>query len=120
MGWNSWNAFGGGNTEALTKAMADAMTELGLDRLGCQYLVLDDGCYRSERIDGKLANETVKFPHDFKSLADYIHAKGLNLVCIMILERIFAPGQRREPVDMKQRMPEMRDMCMPRISRRLD
>ena len=23
MGWNSWNAFGSGNTEALTKIMAD-------------------------------------------------------------------------------------------------
>ena len=77
MGWNSWNAFGSGNTEVLTRAMADAMTDLGLDRLGYQYLVLDDGCYRAERIDGRLANETVKFPHDFKRLADYIHAKGL-------------------------------------------
>ena len=28
MGWNSWNAFGSGNTEALTKAMADKFVEL--------------------------------------------------------------------------------------------
>ena len=34
MGWNSWNAFGSGNTEALTKAMADKFIELGLDKLG--------------------------------------------------------------------------------------
>ena len=49
MGWNSWNAFGSGNTETLTKIMADKIVELGLDKLGYQYLVLDDGCYKSER-----------------------------------------------------------------------
>ncbi len=77
MGWNSWNAFGSGNTEALTKIMADRFIELGLDKLGYEYLVLDDGCYKPERVDGKLSNEEVKFPSGFRALADYIHAKGL-------------------------------------------
>ena len=77
MGWNSWNAFGSGNTAALTRAMADKMVELGLDKLGYEYLVLDDGCYKQERVDGKLSNEEVKFPEGFRALADYIHAKGL-------------------------------------------
>ncbi len=77
MGWNSWNAFGSGNTEALTKIMADKIIELGLDKLGYKYLVLDDGCYKSEREDGKLANEPVKFPNGFRALSDYVHARGL-------------------------------------------
>ena len=77
MGWNSWNAFGSGNTEALTKDMADAVVDLGLDKLGYKYLVLDDGCYKPVRVDGKLSNEEGKFPDDFKVLSDYIHAKGL-------------------------------------------
>ncbi len=77
MGWNSWNAFGSGNTAALTRTMADKMVELGLDKLGYEYLVLDDGCYKQERIDGKLSNEEVKFPEGFRALADYIHARGL-------------------------------------------
>lgn len=77
MGWNSWNAFGSGNTEALTKAMADKMVELGLDKLGYSYCVLDDGCYKPEREDGKLVNEPNKFPSGFRALAEYIHAKGL-------------------------------------------
>lgn len=77
MGWNSWNAFGSGNTESLTRNMADALVNLELNQLGYQYVVLDDGCYKSERVDGKLSNETVKFPGDFRALADYIHAKGL-------------------------------------------
>ncbi len=77
MGWNSWNAFGSGNTEALTKVMADKIVELGLDKLGYKYVVLDDGCYKPERVGGVLSNEEVKFPGGFRSLADYIHGKGL-------------------------------------------
>ena len=77
MGWNSWNAFGSGNNEELTKTMADAIVDLGLADLGYKYLVLDDGCYKSERVDGLLSNETTKFPSGFKSLSDYVHSKGL-------------------------------------------
>ncbi len=77
MGWNSWNAFGSGNTEALTKAMAEKLVELGLDKLGYKYVVLDDGCYKPERVNGLLSNEEEKFPSGFKALADFIHSKGL-------------------------------------------
>ncbi len=77
MGWNSWNAFGCGNTEELTKTMVDCMIELGLDKLGYQYVVLDDGCYYEKRVDNKLKNEPIKFPNDFKVLSDYVHGKGL-------------------------------------------
>lgn len=77
MGWNSWNAFGSGNTEALTKDMADCIKNLELDKLGYSYVVLDDGCYKPERVNGLLSNEEVKFPSGFKALADYIHGKGL-------------------------------------------
>ena len=77
MGWNSWNAFGSKNSEELTKEMADAFIDLDLANLGYKYIVLDDGCYKSVRVDGLLSNETVKFPSGFKSLSDYIHDKGL-------------------------------------------
>ncbi|WP_026517945.1 glycoside hydrolase family 27 protein [Butyrivibrio sp. MC2021] len=77
MGWNSWNAFGSGNTEALTKAMADKFIELGLKDLGYEFIILDDGCYKNQRVDGLLSNEEVKFPGGFKALSDYIHEKGL-------------------------------------------
>ena len=77
MGWNSWNAFGSGNTEELTKAMADRIVELGLDKLGYQYVVLDDGCYGAERIDGHVEGDSVKFPGGFMAMSDYIHGKGL-------------------------------------------
>ena len=77
MGWNSWNAFGSQNNEELTKAMADAIINLGLAELGYSYIVLDDGCYQSYRINGKLTNDPEKFPSGFKALSDYIHNKGL-------------------------------------------
>ena len=77
MGWNSWNAFGSGNTEVLTRAMVDKMVELGLDKLGYQYVVLDDGCYKPERVDGKLTGEETRFPGGFKAISDYVHEKGL-------------------------------------------
>ncbi|MCR5093457.1 MAG: glycoside hydrolase family 27 protein [Lachnospiraceae bacterium] len=77
MGWNSWNAFGSSNSWELTKAQADRIKELGLDRLGYQYVVLDDGCYQSARKDGHLAAAEGKFPEDYAGIADYIHEKGL-------------------------------------------
>ena len=77
MGWNSWNAFGSGNTEALTKEIADSLLRLGLDKLGYRYVVLDDGCYFPERVDGKLTNDKEKFPSGFKALADHLHSMGL-------------------------------------------
>lgn len=77
MGWNSWNAFGSQNNEELTKAMADAIINLGLAELGYKYIVLDDGCYQSYRINGKLTNDPEKFPSGFKALSDYMHSKGL-------------------------------------------
>ncbi|MFP4661688.1 MAG: alpha-galactosidase [Halanaerobiales bacterium] len=77
MGWNSWNAFGSKNNEELTRAMADAFVDLGLADLGYKYIVLDDGCYKSERVDGLLSNEPLKFPGGFKALSDYIHGKEL-------------------------------------------
>ncbi len=77
MGWNSWNAFGSGNTEKLTKEMAECLCKLGLKDLGYVYVVLDDGCYKPERVDGKLSNEEIKFPGGFRALADHLHKAGL-------------------------------------------
>ncbi|MBR4914068.1 MAG: glycoside hydrolase family 27 protein [Clostridiales bacterium] len=77
MGWNSWNAFGSGNTEELTKAMILKIKELGLDKLGYEYVVLDDGCYHPERVDGHLRSDEIKFPSGFKAMADFVHSNGL-------------------------------------------
>ncbi len=77
MGWNSWNAFGSGNTEELTKAMIAKIKELELDKSGYLYVVLDDGCYHPERIEGHLISDEIKFPSGFKAMADLVHSQGL-------------------------------------------
>ena len=76
MGWNSWNAFGSGNTEELTKAMVLKIKELELDKLGYKYVVLDDGCYRPERVDGHLQSDDIKFPSGFKLQHDMTCLNG--------------------------------------------
>lgn len=77
MGWNSWNAFGSNNTEQLTRIMVDKIVELGLDKIGYKYVVLDDGCYKPERVDGRLSNNPERFPNGFNAISDYVHSKGL-------------------------------------------
>ena len=77
MGWNSWNAFGSNNNEDLTKAMVDKIKELELDKLGYEFVVLDDGCYQPERVKGKLAANEVKFKSGFDAMSEYVHSHGL-------------------------------------------
>ncbi|WP_222853583.1 NPCBM/NEW2 domain-containing protein [Fodinicola acaciae] len=80
MGWNSWNKFGCDINENLIKQTADAMVANGLDRLGYQYVNIDD-CWmaRTRDGDGKLQADPTRFPSGIKALADYVHAKGLKL-----------------------------------------
>lgn len=77
MGWNSWNAFGTENNEGLTRITADRMIELGLDKYGYKYVVLDDGCYNSERKNDRLSPNPVRFPSGFEAISEYVHSKGL-------------------------------------------
>jgi alpha-galactosidase len=95
MGWNSWDCFGTTITESQVKQQADAMARL-LKPFGWIYLTVDIQWYEphSQGHDYKpgallamdqfsrLVPATTKFPSaangaGFKSLADYIHAKGL-------------------------------------------
>jgi alpha-galactosidase len=80
MGWNSWNHFGGGLTEAKFKAIADAFVSEGLRDAGYKYLVIDDAWMEAKRdADSGLVTVTSKFPSGIKSLGDYVHGKGLKL-----------------------------------------
>ena len=96
MGWNSWDCFGTGVTEAQTKANADYMAE-HLKKFGYEYVVVDIQWYQPTGglsheyakdaklildANGRLMPATTKFPSagggsGFKPLADYVHAKGL-------------------------------------------
>lgn len=95
MGWNSWDAYGTTVTEAQVKANADAMARY-FARTGWRYITVDIQWYQptaqghdykpGARLtmddSGRLLPAPNKFPSavggvGFKSLADYVHAKGL-------------------------------------------
>lgn len=92
MGWNSYDCLGLEATEAQVKETTDFMAK-NLSTFGYKYVVIDAGWfYRSDSktrkrivtLDefGRFIPDTTSFPsakdgHGFKSLADYVHSKGL-------------------------------------------
>src|ERR1022692_3812269 len=95
MGWNSWDSFGTGVTEAEVKANADYMARY-MAKTGWQYIVVDiqwsepnpkthgyrPGAELNMDQFGRLIPATNRFPsaangQGFKPLADYVHSKGL-------------------------------------------
>ena len=78
MGWNSWNTFGKDINDSLIRQIADTMVEKGYLEAGYEYLIIDDCWSLKERDNiGNLVPDPEKFPNGMKSLADYIHSKGL-------------------------------------------
>jgi alpha-galactosidase len=79
MGWNSWNKFGCDVSEQLIRDMADAMVVSGMKTAGYQYINIDD-CWQVGRdSSGKMLADPEQFPSGIKTLADYVHSKGLKL-----------------------------------------
>ena len=78
MGWNSWNVFGKDINEHVLRETADALVSSGLRDAGFTYLVIDD-LWEGGRdsATGQLYEDKTKFPSGMKSLADYVHSKGL-------------------------------------------
>jgi alpha-galactosidase len=78
MGWNSWNKFACNVSESLIKQTANKIVELGLDRLGYEYVNIDD-CWMLKDRDahGHMVADPVTFPSGMRALGDYIHSKGL-------------------------------------------
>ncbi|WP_371105929.1 MULTISPECIES: glycoside hydrolase family 27 protein [Streptomyces] len=78
LGWNSWNSFGCGVTEAQVRQAADAMVSSGMRDAGYRYVVVDDCWFDPQRdTAGNLRANPTKFPSGMKALGDYIHGKGL-------------------------------------------
>ncbi|KAG8380962.1 hypothetical protein BUALT_Bualt06G0071000 [Buddleja alternifolia] len=80
MGWNSWNFFACDINEKVIKETADALISTGLAKLGYNYVNIDD-CWSELQRDskGQLVADSKAFPSGIKSLADYVHSKGLKL-----------------------------------------
>jgi len=77
MGWNSWNKFGCNVSEEMIKSMADAMVSSGMKDAGYQYVVIDDCWQVSRDENGFIVADPQRFPSGIKTLADYVHSKGL-------------------------------------------
>ncbi|MCJ1312998.1 hypothetical protein MMC25_006674 [Agyrium rufum] len=77
MGWNNWNS-GLGSTAASALNTANAFITLGLDKLGYQYINMDDTWSAKTRdAAGNLQPDATKFPNGVKAVADQIHTLGL-------------------------------------------
>lgn len=78
MGWNSWNYFecDGLNEQAIIE-IADAMISSGMKDAGYEYINIDDCWQLGRNEEGLIIIDSVKFPSGIKTLADYIHSKGL-------------------------------------------
>ena len=123
MGWNSWDAYGTAVREDQVKANADAMAAT-LARYGWRYIVVDIQWYqptaRRARLPARrpLAHGRVRpaaaggeqvpvrrrTAPGFKPLADYVHARGLQ-VRHPHHARHPAPGGAGEPADRGDAVP---------------
>ena len=77
MGWASWNHYRININEDIIKSQADAMITSGLKDVGYSYINIDDGFFGGRDENGNLLSHKERFPNGMKSLADYIHSKGL-------------------------------------------
>ena len=76
MGWNSWNHFHCGINQTIVEQTADAFIKYGLDKLGYEYVNIDD-CWAKSRDSNKVVvPDPATFP-DFQGMIDYVHSKGL-------------------------------------------
>ena len=77
MGWASWNNYRVNINESIIRSQVDAMVTSGLKNVGYSFINIDDGFYGGRDKKGNLLVHKERFPSGMKSLAEYIHAKGL-------------------------------------------
>lgn len=77
MGWASWNNYTININEDIIKSQADAMVKTGLKDAGYTFINTDDGFFGGRDKQGNLLVHKERFPNGMKSLAKYIHSKGL-------------------------------------------
>lgn len=78
MGWLSWNVWEEAIDEKIMLETANAAKRYGLDKLGYQYLCLDDWwhCCKERPADGFPDWDHAKFPNGMRYLTDTLHALG--------------------------------------------
>lgn len=78
MGWNSYNSYSCSPAEEKIKTSAQGLVDLGLDKVGYNFVTVDCGWPARDRdSEGRLQwNETL-FPSGGKALGDFLHSLGL-------------------------------------------
>jgi len=79
MGWMTWNFFADKISEKDIMEMADAMVSTGMVKAGYNYIMIDDGWQGGRDNRNKIIPDPKKFPLGMKTLADYVHNKGIKL-----------------------------------------
>jgi len=79
MGWMTWNYFADKISEKEIMEMADAMVSSGMRSAGYEYVFIDDGWQGGRDNKNNIIPDLQKFPSGMKTLADYVHSKGLKL-----------------------------------------
>lgn len=78
MGWSSWNTYRVNISDSLIMRQADALVELGLDKLGYRHINIDDGYFGGrDEATGRLLIHPGRFPNGLKPVVDHIHSLGL-------------------------------------------
>ncbi len=77
MGWASWNHYRAAINEQIIRSQAEAMIQLHLNQYGYQFINIDDGFFGGRSSNGTLLHHPTRFPSGMKSLAQFIHGKGL-------------------------------------------
>jgi alpha-galactosidase len=77
MGWNSWNYFGHKVDDKVIRQTADQLVASGMKDAGYIYVNIDD-TWEGDRDANGVLHTNSKFP-DMRSLADYVHSKGLKI-----------------------------------------
>ena len=79
MGWMTWNYFGTDINENIIHEIADAMVSSGMVKAGYDHIMIDDGWQGGRDNKNNMIPDPKKFPSGIKSLADYVHSKGIKL-----------------------------------------
>ena len=79
MGWSSWNAFGGHQSQENMVAAAHAVITLGLRDLGYVNLAVDGGWRNFQRGGPPASGSAGPAGWDFRNLSRFYHQNGLKL-----------------------------------------
>jgi len=79
MGWMTWNYFADNIYEKDILEMADAMVSSGMVKVGYDHIFIDDGWQGGRDNKNNIIPDPKKFPSGIKTLADYVHSKGIKL-----------------------------------------